>query len=119
MTVPFHEVAQLHRHLEMPYRIRLRPASPDARRELTDEASSLLARMALHHAWLQIEASKVAGPYSGLVGAARAEAGIHMSEAWQQPPIDTDNGMNQGAAYPRDRSNAAPAACIEAMLRSL
>ncbi|MFI8451374.1 hypothetical protein [Streptomyces erythrochromogenes] len=86
---------------------------------LTDEASSLLARMAFHHAWLQIEASKVAEPYAALVAAARSEAGVHMSEAWQQPTIDTDSGMNLGNAYPRDRSNAARATCIEAMRRNL
>ncbi len=106
-------------YLEMPYPIRRRPASPDARRELTDEASSLLDRMAFNHAWLQIEASKVAGPYAAFVAAARSEAGVHMSEAWQQPPIDTDSGMNLGTAYPRDLSNAARAACIEAMRRNL
>lgn len=63
-------------YLEMPYRIRRRPASPDIRRELTDEASSPLARMAFHHAWLQIEASAVAEPYAALVAAARSEAGV-------------------------------------------
>lgn len=57
-----------------PYRIRRRPASPDIRRELTDEARSLLARMTFHHAWLQIEASAVAGPCAALVTAARSEA---------------------------------------------
>ncbi|MGW0895706.1 hypothetical protein ACWD0G_01720 [Streptomyces goshikiensis] len=106
-------------YLEMPYRIRRRPSSPDIRRELTDEASSLLARMAFHHAWLQIEASAVAEPYAALVAAARSEAGVHMSEAWQQPPIDTDSGMNLGVAYPRDRSNAARTLCIQAMRRNL
>ncbi|MFB7178603.1 hypothetical protein ACFCYI_12970 [Streptomyces sp. NPDC056257] len=58
------------------------------------EPSSLLARMAFHHAWLQIEAPKVAGPYAALVASARSEACVHMSEAWQQPPIDTGSGMN-------------------------
>ncbi|MEW2582101.1 hypothetical protein [Streptomyces virginiae] len=106
-------------YLEMPYRIRRRPASPDARRELTDEASSLLARMAFHHAWLQIEASAVAEPYAALVAAARSEAGAHMSEGWEQPPIDTDSGMNLGIAYSRDRSNTARAACIRVMRRHL
>ncbi|MEV7590927.1 hypothetical protein AB0O42_11665 [Streptomyces sp. NPDC089922] len=106
-------------YLEMPYRIRRRPTSPDARRELTDEASSLLARMAFHHAWLQIEASAVAEPYAALVAAARSEAGAHMSEAWQEPPIDTDSGMNLGTAYSRDRSNTARATCIRVMRRHL
>lgn len=103
----------------MPYRIRRRPDSADARRELTDQVSSLLARMAFHHSWLQIEASAVAGPYAALVWAARSEAGMHMSEAWMQPPIQNDDGMNLGLAYPRDRSTAARAACIEAMKSSL
>ncbi|MFD3807512.1 hypothetical protein ACFWSF_15125 [Streptomyces sp. NPDC058611] len=67
----------------------------------------------------QIEASTVAEPYAALVAAARSEAGVHMSEAWQQLPIDTDSGMNLGAAYPRDRSNAARNLCIQAMRRNL
>ncbi|MER6599171.1 hypothetical protein ACFWRZ_34330 [Streptomyces rubiginosohelvolus] len=102
-------------YLEMPYRIRRRPNSPDARRELTDQVSSLLARMAFHCAWLQIEASAVAEPYAALVSAARSEAGMHASEAWRQPPIQSDDGMNLGQAHARDQSAAARAVCIEAM----
>ncbi|MEU5523556.1 hypothetical protein ABZ759_23595 [Streptomyces sp. NPDC047860] len=107
-------------YLEMPYRIRRRPDSSAAvRQQLTDEVSGLLARMAFHQAWLQIEASAVAGPYSSLVAAARAEAGAQMSLAWQQQPITTDSGMNLGTAYSRERSNAARAVCIEVMRRRL
>jgi hypothetical protein len=107
-------------YLEMPYRIRRRPESSSAvRQQLTDEVSGLLARMAFHHAWLQIEASAVAGPYALLVATARAEAGAQMSLAWEQPPLTTDSGMNLGDAYPRDRSNAARATCIEVMRRHL
>ncbi|MGW7406833.1 hypothetical protein ACWGI9_24450 [Streptomyces sp. NPDC054833] len=62
-------------YLEMPYRIRRRPkSSSPVRRRLTDEVSDSLDRMAFHQAWLQIEASGVAGPYSALVATARAEA---------------------------------------------
>ncbi|MGW7406815.1 hypothetical protein ACWGI9_24360 [Streptomyces sp. NPDC054833] len=107
-------------YLEMPYRIRRRPeSSPAVRQRLTDEVSGLLARMAFHQAWLQIEASAVAGPYTTLVATARAEAGAQMSLAWQQAPITADGGMNLGTPYPRDRSNAARAACIEVMRRQL
>ena len=107
-------------YLEMPYRIRRRPESSSAvRQQLTDEVSGLLARMAFHQAWLQIEATTVAGPYTALVATARAEAGAQMSLAWQQPPIGTDSGMNLGIPYPRDRSNAARATCIEVMRRHL
>ncbi|MFL5999750.1 MAG: hypothetical protein ACJ736_36585 [Streptomyces sp.] len=107
-------------YLEMPYRIRRRPeSSPAVRQQLTDEVSSLLARMAFHQAWLQIEATTVAGPYAALVATARAESGAQMSLAWQQPPITTDGGMNLGIPYPRDRSNAARATCIDVMRRHL
>ncbi|MEU6326749.1 hypothetical protein ABZ851_05590 [Streptomyces sp. NPDC047049] len=106
-------------YLEMPYRIRRRPDLPEVRRELTDEVSSILARMAFHQAWLQIEASSVAGPYAALVATARAEAGVQMSVAWLHPPITSDNGMNLGTAYSRDRSNAAKTTCIAAMRRHL
>ncbi|WP_328493432.1 hypothetical protein OHS59_12210 [Streptomyces sp. NBC_00414] len=107
-------------YLEMPYRIRRRPESTSAiRQQLTDEVSSLLARMAFHQAWLQIEASAVAAPYATLVATARAEAGAQMSLAWLQPPITTDDGMNLGTPYPRDRSTSARASCIEVMRRQL
>ncbi|MEU5411247.1 MULTISPECIES: hypothetical protein [Streptomyces] len=106
-------------YLEMPYRIRRRPDLPEARRELTDEVSSILARMAFHQAWLQIEASSVAGPYATLVATARAEAGVQMSVAWLHAPITSDSGMNLGTAYSRERSNAAKTACITAMRRHL
>jgi hypothetical protein len=107
-------------YLEMPYRIRRRPESSSAvRQQLTDEVSGLLARMAFHQAWLQIEASAVAVPYATLVATARAKAGAQMSLAWQQPPITTDDGMNLGAPYPRDRSTAARATCVDVMRRQL
>lgn len=107
-------------YLEMPYRIRRRPeSSSSVRQQLTDEVSGLLARMAFHQAWLQIEASAVAESYSALVAAARAEAGAQMSLAWQQPPITTDVGMNLGVPYPRDQSIAARATCIAMMRRHL
>ncbi len=47
-----------------------------------------------------------------------SEAGMHMSEAWTQPPIQSDDGMNLGQAYARDRAVAARAVCIEAMKSS-
>lgn len=107
-------------YLEMPYRIRRRPESTSAvRQQLTDEASRLLARMAFHQAWLQIEASAVADAYATLVATARAEAGVQMSRAWEHSPITTDSGMNLGSPYPRDRSTAARADCIEVMRRHL
>ncbi|MGC9497280.1 hypothetical protein [Streptomyces sp. WG7] len=107
-------------YLEMPYRTRRRPqSSPAVRQQLTDEVSDLLARMALRQAWLQIEASAVAGPCSALVATARADAGARMSLAWQQPPITTYSGMNLGVPYPRDRSIAARANCIAVMRRHL
>jgi len=62
---------------------------------------------------------EVAGPYATLVATAQAEAGAQMSLAWDQPPITTNSGMNLGAPYPRDRSNAAGAVCIEVMRRHL
>ncbi|MER5400497.1 hypothetical protein [Streptomyces sp. NPDC002599] len=87
--------------------------------QLTDEVSGPLARMAFHQAWLQIEATTVTGPYAVLVATARAEAGAQMGLAWQQAPIRTGDGMNLGPAYPRDRSTAARAVCIEVMRRHL
>ncbi|MCX5583206.1 terpene synthase family protein [Streptomyces erythrochromogenes] len=54
-----------------------------------------------------------------IVSSARSEAVDHMSEAWRQHSIDTDSGMNVGAAYPSDQANAAGSRCIQAMRRNL
>ncbi|WP_277611441.1 hypothetical protein [Streptomyces scabichelini] len=42
-----------------------------------------------------------------------------MNLAWQQQPLTADDSMNLDSAYPRDRSNAARAACIEVMRHHL
>jgi hypothetical protein len=77
----------------MPYRIRRRPESSSAlRQQLTDEVSSLLARMAFHRHGSRSRPQPSRAPYATLVATARAEAGAQMSLAWQQPPIGTDSG---------------------------
>ncbi|MBT2445175.1 hypothetical protein J7E93_34860 [Streptomyces sp. ISL-36] len=47
---------------------RAAPGAPG--QELSEQVSSLLARMAFHHARLQIEASAVAEPYASFVSEA-------------------------------------------------
>ena len=103
----------------MPYRIRRRPESSSAvRQQLTDEVSSLLARMAFHQAWLQIEARPSQGPTrSSWPRPARKPA---PDESRLAAAADQDRrGDEPRRAYPRDRSTAARAACIEVMRRHL
>ncbi|MFJ8357257.1 alpha/beta fold hydrolase [Streptomyces sp. NPDC093984] len=82
------------------------------------EVSALLACMAFHQTWLQIEASALAGPYATLVATARAEAGAHMSLAWQQQ-IATDRGMKLGMAYPGSSQTQPAPPGIKVMHRQL
>lgn len=69
-------LAAVAEYLEAPYRIRRRQAAtPEAREALASSLSDLQARIALHRAWLQVEAPAVGQAYDALVSAARSEAG--------------------------------------------
>ena len=103
----------------MPYRIRRRPNTAEARHEISVELDKIQSRIAFQHAWLQIEAPKVASAYDKLVRAARGEAGQQMTEAWAQPPPKSDKEMTLGGAYPRAEIDAARRECIEAMCIAL
>lgn len=106
-------------YAEMPYRILRRSLNADTRTQLTNEISTVKSRIAFHHAWLRIEAPDVVTAYATLDCVARAQAGQQMSEAWQQPPLTTDEQMNIGAALPRDKIDAARDRCVKAMKKSL
>lgn len=106
-------------YAEMPYRVRRRRDTPEARYTLTDEVSKIQSRLAFHQALLQIECPDVAAAYSALVRAAKIQAGGQMQDAWRQPVLRTDAEMNLGVRYPRDEIDAARATCITAMRRSL
>jgi len=106
-------------YAEMPYRIRRRRDSPDARHELTDEMSKIQTRLAYHQALLQIEAPEVAADYATLVRATKIQAGGQMRHAWQQPVLTTDTEMNLSTRYPRDKIDVARGECIAAMRSAL
>ena len=65
-------LAAVENYLEMPYRVRRRPASdPQARATLTNQMSDIKAQIAFHQAWLQVEAPHVAEAFDTLVRAAQ------------------------------------------------
>ena len=113
-------LAAVEEYLEAPYRIRRRQAAtPEAREALTSALSDLQARIALHRAWLQVEAPAVGHAYEALVSAARSEAGAQMAEAWNTSPLTSDTDMNLKVAYPHPNSDAERAKVIAAMRQHL
>jgi len=97
-------LAAVEEYLEGPYRVRRRQGStPEIRAALAGALSDLQARIALHRAWLQVEAPAVAPAYDDLVSTARAEAGTQMADAWNAPPLTSDAEMNLKVAYPTRR----------------
>jgi hypothetical protein len=109
-------LAAVEDYLEMPYRVRRRPASePETRAMLTNQMSDIKARIAFHQAWLQVEAPQVAAAFDDLVRAAQEEGGAQMQQAWQEPLRDTDAAMNLGVAYNRSKSDSARSKTLERM----
>jgi sugar-specific transcriptional regulator TrmB len=100
-------LAAVEEYLEAPYRIRRRQsATPEARDALTNALSDLQARIARHRAWLYVEAPAVARAYDALVAAARSEAGVQMTVAWNTAPPSSDSEMNLNVAYLHPKSDA-------------
>jgi hypothetical protein len=112
-------LATIEDYAELPYRIRRRHRTPDARHELTEQISQIQSQIAFHQAWLSLEAPGVARFYSDLVRAAKTQAGSQMAQAWLKPAITKDAQVNLGVAYPRDEINAARDQCVEAMRQAL
>jgi hypothetical protein len=106
-------------YAELPYRIRRRPGTPDARHELTEQISQIQSRIAFHQAWLSIEAPGAACSYDGLVRAAKTQAGTHMTQAWNEPATTKDSQVSLGVAYPRGKIDDAREACVTAMREAL
>jgi hypothetical protein len=106
-------------YAEMPYRIRRRTGSVEARQQLTEEVSRIYSRLAFHQALLDIEAPKVAAAYRLLANEAKAEVGEQMKAAWQKPLRTTDADMNLEHHYDRDRVDAARDRCVATMRASL
>ncbi|MQA86676.1 MAG: hypothetical protein GEV03_19085 [Streptosporangiales bacterium] len=112
-------LAAVETYAEMPYLIRRRKPTPEARHELTAEISKIQSQLAFHEAWMRIEAPNVAISYANLIQAAKTQAGQQMSDAWRQPVLTSDEQMNLGVGYSRDQIDAARTACVTAMLKAL
>ena len=106
-------------YAELPYRIRRRPGTPDARHELTEQISQIQSRIAFHQAWLAIEAPAVADSYENLVRAAKTQAGQQMRQAWREPVMKKDAQVSLGTAYSREEIDAARGQCVAAMRETL
>jgi len=106
-------------YAEMPYRIRRRPGTPGARRELTEQISQIQSRIAFHQAWLCIETPSVARAYEDLVQAAKRQAGNQMKQAWLESATTKDAQVSLDMGYPRDEIDAARGRCIDAMRDAL
>lgn len=103
--------------LELPYRVRRRPAQDDGatRFAIASEISDVQARLKFHSTWLQLQNPTVASAYDALVRAAREEAAPQRNDAWRLPPIFTDGEVPMLTSYEHPRTDAARVVCVEAM----
>jgi hypothetical protein len=105
---------------ELPYLIRRRShETPMTPSELSRHASDVQSRLDFYVARLQLESAELGDAYERLVRAARQEAGSHMSEAWQQPRIGSDEDMSLRLRYPRDSADEQRAMCLPVMREHL
>lgn len=110
-------LAAVEDYLELPYRVRRRPAQDDGttRFAITSQISDVQTRLKFHSAWLRLQNPAVALAYGALVRTAREEAAPQRHEAWRLPPIFEDSEVPMLTGYPHPRTDAARAACIEVM----
>ncbi|GIJ47943.1 hypothetical protein Val02_48290 [Virgisporangium aliadipatigenens] len=106
-------------YAELPYRIRRRRGTPEARYELTEEVSRIQSRLAYHQALLRIEAPTAANAYTRLVRVVRRRAGSQMRDAWGKPVLLADTEMNLRMAYPRRDIDSERARCVREMRKAL
>lgn len=103
-------------YLETPYRIRRRNGSGERRWQLTESISEIQSRINFHQGWLRINASTtVYDAYVEFIKAAKAEAGAHMTTAWNGPVTKKDRQVPLGARLPQLASDTAKEAVLEAM----
>ncbi|CAI7979107.1 conserved hypothetical protein [Frankia sp. Hr75.2] len=83
---------------EFPYAIRRRRADQPAeeRIRLSESLREVQARISYYQAWTQAESPETGAAYNDLVAQVRRIAGGAMQKAWQDPPLDSDQGMNIG-----------------------
>ena len=83
---------------EFPYAIRRRRADalPEERVRLSEALRDVQARLCYYEAWTLAEHGPTGSAYKTLVTQVRIVAGSSMREAWTQPALDNDPGMNIG-----------------------
>lgn len=91
---------------EMPFMIRRRRSEDDVRSServrLSDHFSAVKAEIAACQVLLAADGDeRVSLGYDSLVQVARSSVGAEARSAWQEPPIETDAGMNMGALFDR------------------
>lgn len=103
--------------LELPYRVRRRPAQDDGscRFAITSHISDVQARLRFHSTWLRLQSPSVASAYEALVRAARQEAAPQRNDAWRLPPLHADSEVPLLVTYEHPRTDAARLACVDAM----
>ena len=81
---------------EFPYVIRRRrKEAPDEERvRISTELRQVQSDLAFYSAWLRTESRHVHRSYTQLLEQLRSVAGKAMREAWLEPPIEDDAGMN-------------------------
>jgi hypothetical protein len=112
-------LAVIEEYAELPYRIRRRQPTDEARHELTEQISQIQSRIAFHQGWLQIETPVIAVFYGRLVRVVKQQAGTQMKEAWTQPPTTVDADVSLGVAYARTEIDQARDLCVAEMRRVL
>ena len=112
-------LAVIEDYAELPYRIRRRLGTPQARHELTEQVSQIQSRLAFHQSWLRMEAPGVAQAYENLVWTTKQQAGAQMREAWLEPAASEDAQVSLGKAYDRQDIDGARDQCVAAMRAAL
>ena len=103
---------------ELPYLVRRRASDPPmSTSEIIRHISDVQTRLDYYVARIGLESPELATAYQSLVNSTRREAGSQMTAAWGLPRITDDTQVPLGDAYPRDQTESAKEACLEAMQR--
>lgn len=88
---------------EFPFVVRRRRASdPEGERiRISTELRSVQAELTYHCAWLMTESLEVGATYEELVRELRRIMGTEIHEAWLNPPVSDDAGMNIADIAPK------------------
>lgn len=81
---------------EFPYAIRRRRHDQpgEERIRLSKDTSQVQSRLSFYQAWTRAEDPQTGAAYNDLIDQLRKVAGASMHEAWVEPPLDNDAGMN-------------------------